>query len=427
MLFSFFYDILLFLLGIVALPKLLWQRIRFGKYKKSFLERLGWKLPAFTGDETRTTIWIHAVSMGETKAVVPLYQKIRAERPNARIVISTITETGYAEAKRLLKDADGYFFLPIDFSWLIRRMVHRIKPDLLILVEGEFWYNLLRCVKDKGGHVALVNGKLSERSFKRFRLFGFFSKLLFGQIDAFCLQSSRYYDRFLELGISPEKMQITGNLKLDVKPARLSDAEKTAWKQELGITSNDRVLVFGSTHEQEEEWLLSALEKVWAKIPEVKVLVVPRHPERFAKVEALLRARGHSVISYTDRANKTGDERVVLIDAMGKLLTCFQVAEVAVMGGSYVSHVGGHNIFEPVQVGVPVLFGPHMHTQLDLVDLAINSGAGQQVPLSELPSVLIELFSNRSKWDKAHQNCLTSTQEAIGSTERTWSVIKTLF
>ncbi|MBI2743279.1 MAG: 3-deoxy-D-manno-octulosonic acid transferase [Chlamydiales bacterium] len=426
MLLSFIYDLLLLLLGLVALPKLLWHRIKLGKYRKSLGERLGWRLPPAIEKGEGRVVWIHAVSVGETKAVAPLYKKIRSEMPDAKIVISCVTETGLAEAGRSLPAADSYFFLPIDFSWLIKRILHRIQPDLLILVEGEFWYHLLKFTKLSGAQIALVNGKLSERSFKRFKLFGFFSKLLFSYFDKFCLQSSRYYERFLELGISPEKLLITGNLKLDISPVELTDAERATWQDELGIKRDDRVLVIGSSHDPEEEWLLSALDKVWIEIPKLKVLIVPRHPERFSKVAAQLKARGLSIITYTERAFKKGDERVILIDAMGKLLNCFQLAELAIMGGSFVSHVGGHNIFEPVQVGVPVIFGPHMHTQLDLVDLAITSGAGIQVPLASLPETILDLLQNPSRWKQAHHSCLNVTREARGSTERTWQTLKPL-
>ncbi len=424
MMLSFIYDLLLLLLGLIALPKLLWQWIKLGKYRNSLGERLGWKLPPALELKGTSIIWIHVVSVGETKAVAPLYKKIRAQIPHAQIVISSVTETGHAEAKRSLPDADGYFFLPLDFSWLIRKAVHRIKPNLLILVEGEFWYHLLKSVKDEGGKVVLVNGKLSERSAKRFAWASFFAKRLFGLIDCFCLQSARYRDRFLNVGVPAAKLHVTGNIKLDASPVLLSAAEKTNLENELGIVPGDRVVVLGSTHDSEEEWLLSALEPLWKEGCKLKILIVPRRPERFAKVYALIKARGLSVISYTEKEQKKGDERVVLIDTMGQLMRCFQLAEVAILGGSFNPNIGGHNIFEPVQVGVPVLFGPHMQTQLDLVDLVLNSNSGIQVTLTELPKILLELLSSSPRWDELHQNCLKAAEEARGSTERTWTSVK---
>ncbi len=424
MILSFIYDLLLFILGLVALPKLLWNWYKLGKYRESLSQRLGLKMPPPFVRGEGPVIWIHVVSVGETKAVAPLYKKIRSMIPQAQLVISSVTETGFAEAKRSLPNADSYFFLPLDFSWLMKKAVRRIKPHLLILVEGEFWYHLLKSVKDEGGHVALVNGKLSERSAKRFAWASFFTKKLFGLIDCFCLQSSRYLERFREIGIPDNKLQVTGNIKLDASPALLTPDQKISLQRELGITLEDRVVVIGSTHDPEEEWLLSALDKVWSEIPKVKILIVPRHPERFAKVSALLNARGAFVGSYTQREQMKGDERVVLIDAMGLLMRCFQLAEVAIVGGSFTSGIGGHNIFEPVQVGVPVLFGPHMETQLDLVELVVKSGSGLQVSLAELPTALKNLLVNKTLWNQMHRHALKAAEEARGSTERTWQSVK---
>jgi 3-deoxy-D-manno-octulosonic-acid transferase len=351
---------------------------------------------------------------------------MKKELPDANFVISSITETGHAEAKRSLPEAEGYFFLPLDFSCLMKKTVKVVNPDLLILVEGEFWFQLLKETNRAGAKTVLVNGKLSERSFKRFSLLSFFSRKLFSYIDEFSLQSERYEKPFLQLGVPKEKIAVTGNLKLDVAFAPSSESEKEAWKKELGITDQDCVVVIGSTHEPEEKMLLSELAQVWAKIPHLKVIIVPRHPERFAQVAAMLKENRYPTLVYSQRAQKRGDEKVVLIDAMGLLLRSYQIAEVAIVAGSYVSHVGGHNIFEPVQVGVPVLFGPYMRAQLDLVDLVVKSGAGKQVEISQLSEELLSLLTNRASWEAMHERCKVVTAQSQGSTERAWDRIKPL-
>jgi len=254
----------------------------------------------------------------------------------------------------------------------------------------------LKEVKAAGANVVLVNGKLSERSFKRLLFLPFFAKRLFSFIDRFCLQSERYEERFAKLGVPEEKISVTGNLKLDITPDLMSLEEKERLKNELGIGAEERLIVLGSTHAPEEEELLAALDAL--KIPHLKVLLVPRHPERFAKVAAGVQAGGHSLLHYSRREKRGGDERIILIDAMGLLHKCYQIADVAVVAGSFTQRVGGHNIFEPVQVGVPVLFGPHMQAQNDLRELVLSSGCGFQVSLQELSGKVLELLSQPETW-----------------------------
>lgn len=423
MLLSACYDLLLLLLALIALPKLLWQRFKYGKYQKSIKERLGWKLPPALDPKKGEIFWLHVVSVGEAKAASSLYHKIRSTRPNAQIVISSITETGQAEAKRSLPNAQAYFFLPLDFSWIMKRVVRRIQPDLLILVEGEFWYHLLKAVKDTGGKTLLVNGKLSDRSYKRFKTLHLFSKKLFSLLDHLCLQSSSYKERFCDLGVPAQRLTVTGNLKLDAPFNPMNAVERTVWQKELGIDSEDRVVTIGSTHETEEELLLTALEAVWRVVPRLKILIVPRHPERFLKVADLLQARKLPYCTYTQRHTKRGDERVILIDSMGKLMSCFQLAEVALVAGSFISSVGGHNIFEPTLAAVPVLFGPYMHGQSDLTHLVLKGGAGIQTTHEQLSDHLLTLLSNKSAWEAVHNSCLKLVAEVKGSTERTWGVM----
>src|SRR5579862_10058779 len=187
--FSLIYNLALFLLAIIALPKLLWQCIMHGKYRQSLKGRLGITLPNFTPIQGKEVIWIHAVSMGETRAVIPLDRKIQQAYPNVSIVISTTSETGHAEAKRSMAQADAHFILPIDFSWTIRRLLKHLQPSRLILCESDFWYHLLQKSKEKGVRIDLINGKVSERSCRRFQKFGFFTRKLFTHFDHLCVQS----------------------------------------------------------------------------------------------------------------------------------------------------------------------------------------------------------------------------------------------
>lgn len=408
------YNLVLLIALILTLPKFLWDAIRHRKYRKSFLEKLGLKIPQFSLPSKGPRLWIHAVSVGEAKAVAPLVKKIQEHLPDIAIVFSATTETGLAEAKRSMPHLNHYFYLPLDFSWAIEELKKRIEPTLLILVESDFWYNLLSL----SPHVILVNGKISEGSAARFRLLPFFARKLFEHIDVFCLQSKRYASRFESLGIPASKIVVTGNLKFD-QPFPHINIER--WKKDLAITPADRILTIGSTHDPEEEQLMEALQPLMNFFPTLKILLVPRHPERFSAVAAMLERKKIPFARFTDHIPK--HERVILVDEMGVLSSCYQLSELAIVGGSFVSHVGGHNIFEPAALGVPVLFGPHMESQKDLVDIVLQGGAGKQVTLAEVPDTVLKMLSDPPK--AMRQAGIKLAEEVHGATARTWQKIET--
>lgn len=419
--FRVWYNLALLLFVIVSLPKWIWEAIRYRKHHHSFLEKIGLKLPTFNFESKGPIIWVHSISVGETKAVGPLIKRIQENMPYASVVVSVVTETGKAEAKRSIPNADQYFYLPLDFSWNIRRLMKRIRPDILILVESDFWFNLI----DLAPHVALVNGDISEKSFSRFSKVPFFAKRLFRKIDLLCVQSRRFAERFERLGADPSRIVVTGNLKFD-QPFPPIDQER--WMQDLGVQPEDRVVTIGSTHEPEEEQLLQVLLPLKHKFPTLKILIVPRHPERFNTVAIFLDKKGIKFRQFSRHSSTAVDERVVLVDAMGILSVCYRLSEIAIVGGSFVAHVGGHNIFEPAALGVPVLFGPHMHGQRDLVELVCPQGnkvaAGRQVTLEQLPHAVDEILSSTSR--AMHEAGLELADEVHGSTTRAWQALEKL-
>lgn len=414
---KYIYNFFLGLFALVSLPKVLLKK---EKYQKSLRAKLGLELPKPLEKGEGVVCWIHAVSVGETKAAIPLLKKIKAQFPTSIVVVSSTTETGHEEAKRSLKDADSHFFLPLDFSWTMEKLVSLIKPDVLILMEGEFWFNLVQEAKKQGAAVVLANGKLSEISLERFSLLPFFTKRLFAPIDHLCLQSADHLERFEDLGVHPHKMTVTGNLKLDTPMMQMTPSEKDYWKEELGIIQHDRILTIGSTHPGEEELILDAMKTVWKELPDVKLLLVPRHPERFEEVAQLLEKRKAPFVTYTSRREKNRREKVILIDTMGFLTSCFQLAEVTVVGGSFIRGVGGHNIFEPIQCGKPVIFGPHMESQRELTALILKAEAGLQVSVDELPGAILDLFQNGNMRAHMLTNGDKLQKSAKGALKRTW-------
>jgi len=304
----------------------------------------------------------------------------------------------------------------------MKKTVKQLRPDFLILGEGDFWYRLLKETKKRGGKCILVNGKISERSTHRFMKFSFFSRSLFSLLDTLCVQSFRFAERFISLGIARHKISITGNLKLDASPPLLTLEQKDEWKKELHIESRDRVIVIGSTHPKEEELLLTQLAPLWETIPNLKIIIAPRHPERFSTVVSELSA--FPVMAYSERSNKK-EAKVIIIDAMGLLQTLYQLADVAIVAGSFIKGVGGHNIFEPIQFGVPTLFGPHMESQLDLVNLVLDSHAGIQTSPENLLKSILVLLQNPEKHAEISSAASQIAHEARGATQRTLQVLET--
>jgi len=385
--FSSFYNTCLMLLGLFAMPKFL---LSWSKYKGTILYRLGLKSPNLQLSSA-PIIWIHAVSAGETKAAIPLVAQLQQTFPSAQIVVSNTTRTGHMEAKKSLPQAKAHFFLPLDFSWIMRRLVKQISPSALFLVESDFWFHLVYHVKKAGGKVVLVNGKISERSYKRFQFFSYFTRKLFSLFDLLLVQNNTYFKRFSHLA-DTHKIHITGNLKWDVQPDLLSSSQKEDLKERLKLAN--KTIIIASTHDPEEKWLLEKLDLLWQLFPTLKVLIAPRHPERFQNVSSLLQKKNYSYALSSNPSQITGEEQVILIDQMGQLTKLYQIVDLAIVGGSFVSHVGGHNIFEPVSVGTPVLFGPHMHTQRDLQQQILAARSGLEITLDSLVETISKLLSS---------------------------------
>lgn len=420
-----FYEIALWLIAILAIPKTIFSFFYHKKYRESLLPRLGIRYPVFQ-EHPLPSIWIHAVSVGETKAIVPLARELNRRFPNNPLIISSVTETGHAEAKRSLPFADYHVYLPFDFRWLVRRIVKNASPGLVLLCESDFWFNFLHQSKKRGASIALANGKMSERSMRRFGWISFFSRRLFSLLDVICVQNTLYRSRFIEAGASPEKIYITGNLKLDEDYPQLSHQEAVEWRQKLGIQPSQPVLTIGSSHDPEEQFFLKVLKEIWKHTPDLRVILVPRKPEHFKEVGQLLEKERLKWISFTDISRRTGNEQVILIDAMGLLRMCYQLSDFALVAGSYTDRVGGHNILEPCWYGKPVIFGPHMHTQLELVELITQYGAGVQVAHENLTSILDMWLKNRQEAQEIGSNGLRLVKDLKGSTQRTLQAIEPL-
>jgi 3-deoxy-D-manno-octulosonic-acid transferase len=325
-------------------------------------------------------IWIHAVSVGEVKAARPLVERLQGP-----LLVTTTTETGLAEAKRLLK-ADAYARLPLDTSWNMRRWMKAIDPKALLLIESDLWPNLLRSTS---APIALLSGKMSERSFARFSLFPHLTRRLFSSIDLFCLQSEEMKNRFAPF-VPFDKIHVTGNLKLDQEPEK---GPLPSWLSSIGPA-----FTLSCTHEGEEKLLL---EELLPRFPRHTFFVAPRHPHRFDAVAKLY--------PFT-RFSEQKASRLILVDAIGQLSLCYRLSDAAILGGSFFPGVGGHNLFEPLLYGTPVFYGHHIQSQ---IDLAHRLGSlGQSV---EEIGVLLE----QADFVDLRKKALLASEKERGSIEKT--------
>ncbi|MBS0585707.1 MAG: hypothetical protein JSR76_05345 [Verrucomicrobia bacterium] len=407
---SLFYNAVILFWALCLLPREIYRLIFLKKPLKDFLQRLGISLPAFPWKKKgEMRIWIHAVSLGETKAIGPLIAEIRKDYPKASLFFSSTTETGHDEAKRSYKEGAYFFFLPLDLSFVMKRLITRISPDLFILVETDFWWHLLSYAKKNDVNVVLINGKISLASLRNYKRAPRFAKELFSLIDLYCVQSEEYFSSFKSLGVREERIFVTGNVKFDMKEM-LSQTLYFKTPHE-----NKKVVTLASTHEEEEAMILEVLEGLKGS---VSFLIAPRHPSRFPVVAKLLKKKGISFRHITEEG--TGAEDVVLVDKVGVLDQCYRYSQAVIVGGSFVKHVGGHNIYEPVRFGVPVLYGPYMHKQEQLVTSLKKHNIGEQVELSALKGALERLLETPE--EQLKYQALRSEME--GATERSWSQIK---
>ena len=415
------YDFIQVIAFLVFLPKLVakwvWQK------DCSLFAYLGFLLPKAKPSKGLCFI-LYAVSVGEVKAISSLFFTMKKAYPSASFYIACRTKTGLEEAKRTLGSADEYFLLPFDFSWLSKKLMNRLSPDVVFVVEGDLWVNFLRAARKKGALLCLVSGKISLRSYQRFLCFSYCSRKIFSLFTLICAQNAIFAKRFIDLGANPSSTLVTGNIKLEVKKELLSKECLASLRKKLGIEKEDFVVVIGSTHAPEEEEVMKALKPLWIQFPQMKCAFVPRHKERCLEVKQFLSSLKLPFISFSDLKQKTGKEKVLLIDEMGLLSNLYQIADVAILGGSFDKFLKGHNIVEPIQVGTPVLFGPYMESQMDLVDLVLSFQAGMQLELIDVPFVIEKSIQDPSFLTSLRQNGRDLLLEIEGVALRAWTPIQ---
>ncbi len=418
------YDAVYLGLAPVALPFLAWRRMTKGKYRESGPGMLGRNLPRGSEAErfAEGSIWIHAVSVGEVAAARAIEPGLRLLFPRLPFVVSTVTETGQEAAIRTIPGAEAHTYFPLDLSWNVRKFLDVFRPRGVFIMETEIWPNFITMANARGAAVFLVNGKMSERSFPRYCAARGLLRPVFDSLRGFCVQTAEDRKRFEAMGVSTDRIRVAGNCKFDLFLPTLAPEEKMRTKQTLGLPADSPVIVAGSTHETEETLILAALGEIHKSLPEVRLILAPRHPERFDRVAELVRKRGFRFRRATE--NIASDPQVVVLDQMGVLAKTYGVGDVAIVAGSFCP-TGGHNLLEAAAHSIPVVYGPNMKSQREIAHLFSDAKAGTQVQPWHLAEVLIGLLKDPARRKLEGEKAFAVLQANQGSAQRSLKAIQT--
>jgi len=423
------YSLAMLLVFLAASPYLLYQAVRHGKYAGSLPERLG-LLPVTLNLDREPSIWLHAVSVGEALTAQAIAADLQARYPGLRLFVSTTTMTGQRIAAQRFQAADGVFYFPVDLGFIVRRVLDIVRPRLFVMMETEIWPNLLRECRARGVKTVVINGRISARSFPRYRLVKPLFRRVLSLVDRFCVQGEETAGRLIELGAPPDRITVTGSLKFDALqapgravPGRGADRVLRFFN----VSPGRLVVVAGSTMPGEHEIVLRAFERVRTLAHNPLLVLAPRRPEHFAEAALLSRQSGFRTAL---RSQLPIDEEVkadvVVLDTIGELAQVYQAAAVVFVGGSLVP-VGGHNILEPAVHGKPVVFGPHMQNFAEIAEAFLAGHAAVQVKSGrELEDALIGLLSDPTERERLGDRARALVEANRGARERSLAAIAEL-
>jgi 3-deoxy-D-manno-octulosonic-acid transferase len=373
-----------------------------------------------------TRLWIHAASVGECLAVMPLIERWLQEQPSWELILSVMTPAGRRLAEERLGDRVRTFFFPVDLPGVSDRLMRRVAPDLILLVETELWPNFLHAASRRRVPVLLLNGRVSPRSYPRYRAVVWLLRATLRTIQGFCMQTAMDADRIIDLGAPPERVRVLGNFKFDQAVYPMSETERRKWLDQLGWKSHAPVLVAGSTHEKEEEMLLTVFERVRQEVPDLRLILAPRHLNRLPALIRLLSQGARTYLRYSELGSKRPDPaaEILLLDTMGALGRLYSLGTVVFVGGSLVP-VGGHNLLEPAALGRAVLFGPFIHHVPEMAEILSESGAGRMVrDLDELTRELKILLIETDRRQKMEDQARETVRRHQGASQRAGRIVE---
>ncbi|UCG34329.1 MAG: 3-deoxy-D-manno-octulosonic acid transferase [Phycisphaerales bacterium] len=414
-------DLCYMLAGLIYLPRLVYEMVFLKKNRRGWTERLGHLRSLPPG---RLRIWVHAVSLGEMNATRSLIAAIREQFPDGDVVISTTTDTGYARGRGLYPDL-YVFRYALDFSWIVRRALNRLNPSLIVLVELEVWHNLSLLAARRRVPVVVFNGRLSERSRRRYRLVKALVRPMFGRLAWVGAQDATYARRFEDLGVPPERITVTGSVKYDTAPTDPNVPGVDELRAELGLADDEPLWVCGSTGPGEEEIILRAYEVLSGDLPRLRLAIVPRKPERFDEVARLIERSGYPCFRRSAPGGRTacaldqpGRPAVILGDTMGELRTFYALASVVLVGRSLVP-MGGSDVIEAAALAKPLLVGPHVENFADAVE-QLRLQDGLRVTTPERVSADVKEILNYPELARSlSANARSVVRANLGATDRT--------
>ncbi|MDR3198263.1 MAG: 3-deoxy-D-manno-octulosonic acid transferase [Planctomycetaceae bacterium] len=463
MLGNWFFNLIYIVLLVIFSPLLVYRALKQGKYRHGFKQKYFGRIPrrrnilARTGsiDSPDTKIvWFHAVSVGEVNLLRPILKLIRESKSDWHCVVSTTSFTGMELALKLFGKELTVFYCPLDFSWAADKAMQRLRPDLLVLVEQELWPNLICAAKRYGAKVAIINGRFSENGYKRYLWVRRFIVPMFRRIDIIAAQSETYAGWFHRLGVSADSIRVIGSMKFDGAQSDRNNPETQHLKSLAGISDEDIVFLAGSTQSPEEAFAVECYENLKTDFPRLRLILVPRHPERFEEVAALLEAKavlwqrrsqlrevegGDSdmVLSFDSGMNlgvregessrKAVKPRILLVDTVGELGGWWGTAAIAFVGGS-MGQRGGQNMIEPAAYGAAVCFGPNTKNFRDIVDLILRDQAAQVVhDQHEMEQFVRRCLEEPEVAEQFGGRAKKLVDRQLGATKRTLEMLETLF
>ena len=421
----FLYNVLLIVVSpVIFLILLAKKRCRHG-----IPQRLGWyRSESANPESTQPVIWVHAVSLGEVVAAVPLIRMLHARHADYQLIVTTVTETGREAVEQRLARVAEHRYVPLDFPWVVSSVVKKLRPTLFICVETELWPNLLRILSCRGVPVVLVNGRLSSQSYRGYRLIRPLMKQMLACVTSCLMQSRRDAERITNLGAPADRVVCTGNIKFD-QP--VPDMEKTDADglRNLLLTGDEELFVAGSTHPGEEEQLMACYRMLLQQYPGLVLLLAPRHIERAAQVEAVAIAQGFAFVRRSllpSGCVPPKGPRVIILDTRGELATVYRYAVATFVGGTFVP-IGGHNLLEPAISCKPVFFGPYTDHCAEIADLLLRAEGGRQVAGgAELAMHVAAVLNDRSALERMGRAAQQVVLENRGALEQTVEVVTRL-
>ncbi len=420
---------------VLATPVIVLTLLAKKRCRRGLPERMGWFSPGCpvgegeSGAEMKPVIWVHAVSLGEVVAATPLIRGLGAHYPDHRVLVSTVTETGREAVHRQLTGVATHFYAPLDFPWVADRVVARLRPKVFVFVETELWPNLLRALTRRQIPSILINGRLSTRSFRGYRLVRGFWRRVLENVGWLLMQSGRDAERMIVLGAPRGRVVETGNLKFDQPQPQETSGTATLSGPIFGLEACEELLVAGSTHAGEEEQLLDCYRRLHQEFPSLILMLAPRHIERTDQVEAVAKAAGCTVVrrsrlgSGQERVPPPGLPRVVILDTRGELVIAYRHAVLTFVGGTLVP-VGGHNLLEPALWGKPVFFGPFTDHCAEVAALLARGNGGVQVGDSRaLATEMAKRLRDRPSLQRMGEMARRVVEENQGALQRTLAVI----